>query len=121
MSDEQIAELIENSNIIRNRLKIKASVTNAKAFIKIQEEFGNFNSFIWQFTESKTIDNQFENLSEIASTSTQSDKMSKELKARGFKFVGSTICYTFMQASGLVNDHTVDCFKHQEIQKISFD
>ena len=120
MSDEQIAELRENPNIIRNRLKIKASVTNAQAFIKIQEEFGSFNSYIWQFTDGKTIHNQFKKLSEIPSTSTQSDKMSKELKARGFKFVGSTICYAFMQASGMVNDHTVDCFRHQEIQKISF-
>ena len=120
MSDEEIAELRENPNIIRNRFKIKASVTNAQAFIKIQEEFGSFNSYIWQFTDGKTIHNQFKKLSEIPSTSTQSDKMSKELKARGFKFVGSTICYAFMQASGMVNDHTVDCFRHQEIQKISF-
>ena len=88
-------------------------MTNAQAFIKIQEEFGSFNSYIWQFTDGKTINN-------FPSTSTQSDKMSKELKARGFKFVGSTICYAFMQASGMVNDHTVDCFRYQEIQKISF-
>ena len=107
MSDEQIAELRENPNIIRNRLKIK-------------EEFGSFNSYIWQFTDGKTIHNQFKKLSEIPSISTQSDKMSKELKARGFKFVGSTICYAFMQASGMVNDHTLDCFRYQEIQKISF-
>jgi len=112
--------LKENPNIIRNSIKIKASVTNAQAFIKIQEEFGSFNSYIWQFTNGKTIDNQFKNLSDIPSTSTQSDKMSKELKARGFKFVGSTICYAFMQASGMVNDHTLDCFRHKEIQKISF-
>ncbi len=120
MSDEQIAELRKNPNIIRNRLKIKVSVTNAQAFIKIQEEFGSFNNYIWQFTDGKTIHNQFKNLSDIPSTSTQSDKMSKELKARSFKFVGSTICYAFMQASGMVNDHTLDCFRHQEIQKISF-
>ena len=120
LSDEQIAELRENPNIIRNRLKIKASVTNAQAFIKIQDDFGSFNSYIWQFTDGKTIHNKFKNHSEIPSTSTLSDKMSKELKARGFKFVGSTICYAFMQASGMVNDHTVDCFRHQEIQKISF-
>ena len=120
LSDEQIAELRENPYIIRNRLKIKASVTNAQAFIKIQDEFGSFNSYIWQFTDGKTIHNKFKNHSEIPSTSALSDKMSKELKARGFKFVGSTICYAFMQASGMVNDHTVDCFRHQEIQKISF-
>ena len=120
LSDEQIAELRENPYIIRNRLKIKASVTNAQAFIKIQYEFGSFNSYIWQFTDGKTIHNKFKNHSEIPSTSALSDKMSKELKARGFKFVGSTICYAFMQASGMVNNHTVDCFRHQEIQKISF-
>ena len=120
LSDEKIAELLENPNIIRNRLKIKASVTNAQAFIKIQDEFGSFNSYIWQFTDGKTIHNKFKNQSEIPSTSDLSDKMSKELKARGFKFVGSTICYAFMQASGMVNDHTLDCFRHQEIQKISF-
>ena len=110
----------KNPNIIRNSLKIKSSVTNAKAFIKIQEEFGSLNSYIWQFTDGKTIHNQFKNLSDITSTSTQSDKMSKELKARGFKFVGSTICYAFMQASGMVNDHILGFFRHQEIQKISF-
>ena len=120
MSDKQIAELRENPNIIRNLLKIKASVTNAQAFIRIQEEFGAFNIFIWKFTDGKTIHNQFKKLTEIPSKSALSDKMSKELKARGFKFVGSTICYAFMQASGMINDHTVDCFRHQEIQKISF-
>lgn len=120
ISNKEIAKLKENPNIIRNSIKIKASVTNAKAFIKIKEEFGSFNSYIWQFTDGKTIHNQFKNLSDIPSTSTQSNKMSKELKARGFKFVGSTICYAFMQASGMVNDHTLDCFRHQEIQKISF-
>ena len=120
ISNKEIAKLKENPNIIRNSIKIKASVTNAKAFIKIKEEFGSFNSYTWQFTDGKTIHNQFKNLSDITSTSTQSNKMSKELKARGFKFVGSTICYAFMQASGMVNDHTLDCFRHQEIQKISF-
>ena len=95
-------------------------MTNVQAFIKIQDEFGSFNSYIWQFTDGKTIHNKFKNQSEIPSTSDLSDKMSKELKARGFKFVGSTICYAFMQASGMVNDHTLDCFRHQEIQKISF-
>lgn len=95
-------------------------MTNAQAFIKIQEEFGSFNSYIWQFTNSKTINYQFKQLSEIPRTSTQSDKMSEELKAKGFKFVGSTICYAFMQASGMVNNLTLDCFRYQEIQKISF-
>ena len=95
-------------------------MTNAQAFIKIQYEFWGFNSYIWQFTDGITIHNKFKNHSEIPSTSALSDKMSKELKARGSKFVGSTICYAFMQASGMVNNHTVDCFRRQEIQKISF-
>tara|TARA_A200000113_G_scaffold185671_1_gene172579 strand:+ start:369 stop:659 length:291 start_codon:yes stop_codon:yes gene_type:complete len=95
-------------------------MTNAKTFIKIQEEFGSFNCYIWQFTDGKTIRNQFKKLSEITSTSTQSDKMSIELKARGFKFICITICYAFMQASGMVNYHKLDCFRCEEIQKISF-
>jgi len=120
MSDEHLARLQKDPNIIRNRLKLKASVTNAQAFIKIQQEFGSFNTYIWQFTNGKIIHNHFKSLSEIPTTTPLSDKISKDLKARGFKFVGSTICYAFMQASGLVNDHTTDCFRHQEIQKISF-
>ena len=95
-------------------------MTNVQAFIKIQDEFGSFNSYIWQFTYGKTIHNKFNYHSEINSTSDLSDKMSKELKTRGFKFVDSTICYTFMQASGMINNLTVNCFRHQEIQKISF-
>ena len=121
MSDQDMTRLKEDSNIIRNRLKIKATVSNAQAFIEVQKEFGSFNTYIWQFTDGKVIHNSYKQLSEIPPTTTLSDKMSKDLKARGFKFVGSTICYAFMQASGLVNDHTTDCFRYQEIQKISFD
>ena len=120
MTDDDTARLKEDSNIIRNRLKIKATVSNAQAFIRVQNEFGSFNNYIWSFTKGKTIQNQFKDLSEIPATTPLSDTMSKDLKARGFKFVGSTICYAFMQASGIVNDHTVDCYRHQEIQKISF-
>lgn len=118
MSDEYMARLLENPNIIRNRLKIKASVTNAQAFIKIQQEFGSFNTYIWQFTDGKPIHNHFKSLAQIPTTTPLSDKISRDLKGRGFKFVGSTICYAFMQASGLVNDHTTDCFRHQEIKAI---
>ena len=120
MTDDDTARLKEDSNIIRNRLKIKASVTNAQAFIRVQEEFGTFNNYIWRFTKGKAIQNQFKDLSQIPATTPLSDTMSKDLKDRGFKFVGSTICYAFMQASGIVNDHTVDCYRHQEIHKISF-
>jgi len=120
MTDEDMARLREDSSIIRNRLKIKATVTNAQAFIRVQEEYASFNTYIWSFTNGKTIHNQYTDLSEIPASTPLSDKMSKDLKARGFKFVGSTICYAFMQASGIVNDHTVDCYRHQEIQKISF-
>jgi DNA-3-methyladenine glycosylase I len=120
MTDEDMARLREESSIIRNRLKIKATVTNAQAFIRVQEEYASFNTYIWSFTNGKTIHNQYTDLSEIPASTPLSDKMSKDLKARGFKFVGSTICYAFMQASGIVNDHTIDCYRHQEIQKISF-
>tara|TARA_Y100000385_G_C13037180_1_gene613520 strand:+ start:300 stop:875 length:576 start_codon:yes stop_codon:yes gene_type:complete len=120
MTDEDMARLREDSSIIRNRLKIKATVTNAQAFIRVQEEYASFNTYIWSFTNGKTIHNQYTDLSEIPASTPLSDKMSKDLKARGFKFVGSTICYAFMQASGIVNDHTIDCYRHQEIQKISF-
>jgi DNA-3-methyladenine glycosylase I len=120
MTDEDMARLREDSSIIRNRLKIKATVNNAQAFIRVQEEYASFNTYIWSFTNGKTIHNHYTDLSEIPASTPLSDKMSKDLKARGFKFVGSTICYAFMQASGIVNDHTVDCYRHQEIQKISF-
>ena len=120
MTDEDMARLREDSSIIRNRLKIKATVNNAQAFIRVQEEYASFNTYIWSFTNGKTIHNQYTDLSEIPASTPLSDKMSKDLKARGFKFVGNTICYAFMQASGIVNDHTIDCYRHQEIQKISF-
>ncbi len=120
MTDDDVARLKEDKSIIRNKLKIIATITNAQAFIRVQEEFGSFNTYIWQFTEGKTIHNQYKHLSEIPSSTPLSDIVSKDLKARGFKFVGSTICYAFMQASGIVNDHTIDCYRHQEIQEISF-
>ncbi len=113
----KIRELLNNSGIIRNKLKIHAAVTNAQAFLKIQKEFGSFDKYIWQFTGNKTLVNNYKNWEEIPARTKESDAMSKDLKKRGFKFVGSTICYAFMQAAGMVNDHTVDCFRYKEVMK----
>ncbi len=113
--DKKINELLNNAGIIRNKLKIHASVTNAKSFLEIQKEFGSFDKYIWQFTKHKTIVNKWKNWKEIPASTKESDAMSKDLKKRGFKFVGSTICYAFMQAAGMVNDHTVDCFRYKEV------
>ena len=108
-SEEKMAELAEDAGIIRNKLKIKATVTNAQAFIKVQEEFGTFSKYIWGFVDGKPIDNQPKTLSEVKATTPISDALSKDLKKRGFKFVGSTVMYAHMQATGMVNDHVVDC------------
>jgi len=112
-SEKKVAELMENSGIIRNKLKIRATVSNAVAFLETQKEFGSFDNYIWQFTNYKTIDNKLNSLKGMPVTSAESDAMSKDLKKRGFKFVGSTICYAFMQAAGMVNDHTVECFRYK--------
>mgnify|MGYP001363856118 FL=1 len=109
-SEEKMAELAEDTGIIRNKLKIKATVSNAQAFIKIQEEFGSFSKYIWGFVDGKPIDNQPKTLSEIKATTPISDALSKDLKKRGFKFVGSTVMYAHMQATGMVNDHITECF-----------
>lgn len=111
-NETKIEELMQNSGIIRNKAKIRATVTNSKAFLKVQVEFGTFDQYIWQFTAGKTIDNQLSELSQIKSSSPESDAMSKDLIKRGFKFVGTTICYAFMQAAGMVNDHLTTC-KHR--------
>ena len=108
-SEDKIAELAEDSGIIRNKLKIKATVTNAQAFIKVREEFGSFSKYIWGFVDGKPIDNKPKTLSEVKATTPISDALSKDLKKRGFKFVGSTVMYAHMQATGMVNDHVVDC------------
>ena len=108
-------ELKQNPGIIRNKLKIASAVTNARLFLDIQAEYGSFASYIWQFVEGKPIQNHWENLKQVPATSSESDAMSKDLKKRGFKFVGSTICYAFMQATGMINDHTTDCFRYKEI------
>lgn len=106
--------LKEDAGIIRNGLKIKATVTNAQAFIKVQEEFGTFSKYIWGFVGGKPIDNQPKNLKDVAATSEISDKLSKDLKKRGFKFVGSTVVYAHMQATGMVNGHVEDCWKRNQ-------
>lgn len=109
---KKIAALLNNEGIVRNRLKVNATVTNAKAFMEIQKEFGSFSKYIWKFTEGKPIVNHYKNIKEVPAKTELSDKISKDLKKRGFKFVGSTIIYAHMQATGMVNDHTTDCFRH---------
>lgn len=111
----KISQLLKNEGIIRNKLKVESAVTNAKAFLKVKEEFGTFDKYIWKFVDGKTKVNSWKTLKHIPATSKESDAMSKDLKVRGFKFVGSTICYAFMQAAGMVNDHTVDCFRYKEL------
>ena len=108
--EEKLATLLENPGIIRNKLKIKATVTNAQAFIKTQEEFGSFSKYIWGFVGGKPIDNKPKSLSEVPATTAISDALSKDLKKRGFKFTGSTVMYAHMQATGIVNDHITECF-----------
>ena len=109
-SEDKMAELAEDAGIIRNKLKIKATVTNAQAFIKVQEEFGSFSKYIWGFVDGKPIDNHPKTLSEVKATTPISDALSKDMKKRGFKFVGSTVMYAHMQATGMVNDHVMDCW-----------
>jgi DNA-3-methyladenine glycosylase I len=110
----KIASLLNNPGIIRNRLKIEAAVTNARAVLEIRKQFGSFDAYIWQFVNGASIRNQWKSLQQIPATSTESDAMSKDLKKRGFKFVGSTICYAFMQSAGLVNDHITHCFRYTQ-------
>ena len=114
-TDQKKEELLQNPGIIRNKLKVNSAITNAQNFIKIQEEFGSFDTYIWGFVDGKTIKNAWKSQEEIPATTPISDRMSKDLKKRGFKFVGSTVMYAFMQATGMVNDHTVDCFRYNEV------
>jgi len=111
----KITALMSNAGIVRNRLKINSAVTNAQAFLKVQEEFGSFDRYIWSFTGGVTIQNSWAMLKDVPVTTKESDSMSRDLKKRGFKFIGSTICYAFMQAVGMVNDHTADCFRRAEL------
>ena len=114
--EEKILELLQFDGIIRNKLKVRSAVTNAQKFLDIQKEFGSFDNFIWQFVDGKPIVNNWTKTSDIPATSPESDALSKDLKKRGFKFVGSTIMYAHMQACGLVNDHSVDCFCREKIR-----
>jgi DNA-3-methyladenine glycosylase I len=114
--ENKIQELLNNPGIIRNQLKIRSAVKNAQAFIKVREEFGTFNNYIWEFTEGKTIQNSWGSLKNIPANTDISDCMSKDMKKLGFTFVGSTICYAFMQATGMVNDHVVDCYRYKELK-----
>jgi DNA-3-methyladenine glycosylase I len=111
----KVAKLLAEPGIVRNRLKIAATIQNARAFMEVQKEFGSFDRYIWQFVEGKPKKNNWKNLKEIPPKTAESDAMSKDLKKRGFSFVGSTICYAFMQAVGMVNDHVVTCFRYREI------
>jgi DNA-3-methyladenine glycosylase I len=112
--DEKINELLQNSGIIRNKLKILASINNAVMFIKIQEEFGSFDNYIWAFVDNKPLINHCESLSDVPATSELSDRVSKDLKKRGFKFLGSTTTYAHLQATGIINDHITSCFRYSE-------
>lgn len=113
----KIESLLQNPGIVRNRLKVEAAVANAQKFLDVQNEFGSFADFIWGFVGGKPKQNVWRSLAEVPASTAESDAMSKELKRRGFKFAGTTICYAFMQATGMVNDHTTDCFRHKELQR----
>ncbi|WP_411678934.1 DNA-3-methyladenine glycosylase I [Clostridium thailandense] len=113
-SEAKINELLGNAGIIRNRRKIEASINNAKIFLNIQKEFGSFDNYIWKFVDYKTITNSWKNMSELPATSDLSDKISKDFKKRGFRFLGSTIIYSYLQATGLINDHIITCFRHNK-------
>lgn len=118
LDDSYLESLRHDTGIIRNRLKIEASRTNARAFLDVQAEYGSFDAYIWQFTDGQTLQPQRQTLREVPAHTPISDRMSKALKQRGFKFIGSTICYAFMQASGMVNDHITDCFRHDPCREL---
>lgn len=113
--EQKVASLLADPGIIRNRLKIASAITNAKAFLKVQKEFGSFDKYIWSFVNQRPIDHKIKTMKEIPCLSEESKAMSKDLLKRGFKFVGPTICYAFMQAAGMINDHEVKCFRYREI------
>jgi len=115
-SKNKVSLLLADSQIIRNRLKIDATIANARAFLRVQKEFGSFDKYIWQFVNGRPIRNAWKRITDIPSSTSESDAMSKDLIKRGFKFVGATICYAFMQAVGMVNDHVVDCFRYEELK-----
>ena len=114
-TEKDVKRLMNDAGIIRNKLKIFGAIANAQKFLEIQKEFGSFDRYIWQFTNHKTIKNKFKELRELPAKTKESDAMSSDMKKRGFKFVGSTICYAFMQGVGMVNDHVTTCFRHKEV------
>lgn len=113
--EQKVAELLLNPGIIRNKLKVRATIKNAQVFLQIQEEFGSFDRYIWQFVGGKPINNAWKSMKEIPARSAESDAMSKDLKKRGMSFIGSTICYAHMQATGMVNDHVTACFRYKKV------
>tara|TARA_R110002073_G_scaffold40547_5_gene115097 strand:+ start:211643 stop:212161 length:519 start_codon:yes stop_codon:yes gene_type:complete len=114
-TEEKYDSLLQDAGIIRNKLKIKATITNAQLFMELQQEYGSFSKYIWSFTNGKPIKNEFNHKSDVPATTALSDALSKDLKKRGFKFVGSTVIYAHMQATGMVNDHATDCFRYNEV------
>jgi DNA-3-methyladenine glycosylase I len=114
--EAKVAELLADPGIVRNRLKVASAITNARAFLKVQEEFGSFDAYQWRFVDGRPIQNAWQGLKAVPASTPESDAMSRDLKQRGFKFVGSTICYAHRQAVGMVNDHTVDCFRWKELR-----
>lgn len=118
-SDKKIQELLKDPGIIRNKLKVNSAVTNAQNFLKIQEEFGSFDAYAWRFVDGRPKINQFTSMDQIPATSKESDAFSKDLKQRGFKFTGSTIIYAHMQATGMVNDHLVSCFRYKQVMELA--
>ena len=113
-TQKHVEKLLQNKSIIRNKLKISSAINNSKQFLKIQKEFGSFDKYLWGFVDCKPIKNKFKKLSDLPASTIISENLSKDLKKRGFNFVGPTICYALMQATGMVNDHTVDCFRYQK-------
>lgn len=118
-SAKRVERLLENPGIIRNRLKVNAAVTNARAFLDVQAEFGSFDAYIWRFVEGRPVQNRWRRMTDVPATTTTSDALSKDLKQRGFKFVGSTIVYAHMQATGMVNDHLTSCFRHNACAQLA--
>ena len=114
--DRKVAALLEDAGIVRNRLKVGSAVDNARAFLTVQREFGSFDSYIWAFVGGRPAQNRWKNPQDVPAKTAESDEMSKDLRRRGFRFVGSTICYAFMQATGMVNDHLTGCFRHKELR-----
>jgi DNA-3-methyladenine glycosylase I len=117
-NDRKAAQLLADPGIVRNRLKVAASIVNAHAFLAVQKEFGSFDAYVWQFVDGKPKQNARASMKEVPARTAESDAMSKDLLRRGFKFVGSTICYAFMQATGMVNDHSTDCFRYRTVTKL---